>query len=273
MVKSFHLHLVSDSTGETVDAVARACLGQFPEARAVEHMWPLIRTPGQLERVIHAIERHPGIVLYTIVDPIIRELLEDGCRRLQVPHIHSLDATIKMMAGYLGEKIRGQSGAHHKMDTEYFQRIEAIHFALSHDDGQSVHNLNQADVILVGVSRTSKTPTCVYLANRGLKAANVPFVPGCRLPPELLEVSRPLVIGLTKDPGTLVSVRRNRLRFLDRGEESDYIDPVAVREEVTAARRFFVRQGWKVIDVTKRSIEETAALILQYHLEIREAQP
>lgn len=262
-MKNFHLHMVSDSTGETVHAVARACLVQFGEVQATEHIWPLIRTEGQLNRVIDHIEQNPGIVLYTVINAEIRRALEEGCRRLQVPHIHALDTIIKMMAGYLGERAEGHVGAHHRMDEEYFGRIKAIHYTLSHDDGQSAHDLSEADVVIVGVSRTSKTPTCVYLANKGIKAANVPFVPGCPLPKALDTLKRPLVIGLTKDPDRLISIRKNRLQQLNEIGHSPYIDPVAVREEMVQARRLFQSKGWKSIDVTKRSIEETSALILQ----------
>ncbi|MBO9506855.1 pyruvate, water dikinase regulatory protein [Thalassospira sp. A3_1] len=258
----FHLHLVSDSTGETVDGVARACIAQFPDVRAHEHVWSLIRTDAQLARVLADIERNPGIVLYTVFDMDIRRKLEEGCRRLQVPHSHVLDNTITMMAGYLGQQSRGRTGALHKMDEDYFNRIEAIDYTLSHDDGQSTWDLEEADVVIVGVSRTSKTPTSVYLANRGIKTANVPFVPGCPLPPELDKLKNPLVVGLIKDADQLVSIRKNRLRQIERGEGGDYVDPVAVRNEVHQARRYFTDRSWKIINVTRRSIEETAAIIL-----------
>lgn len=260
--KIFHLHLVSDSTGETVDGIARACVAQFPDVRAHEHVWSLIRTDAQLARVLADIERNPGIVLYTVFDSDIRRKLEEGCRRLQVPHSHVLDNTVTMMAGYLGQQSRGRTGALHKMDEEYFSRIEAIDYALSHDDGQSGWDLEEADVVIVGVSRTSKTPTSVYLANRGIKTANIPFVPGCPLPPELDQLNKPLVVGLIKDVDQLVSIRKNRLRQIERGEGGDYVDPVAVRDEVHQARRYFTERGWKIINVTRRSIEETAAIIL-----------
>ncbi|AXO13078.1 MULTISPECIES: pyruvate, water dikinase regulatory protein [Thalassospira] len=260
--KIFHLHLVSDSTGETVDGIARACVAQFPDVRAHEHVWSLIRTDAQLARVLADIERNPGIVLYTVFDSDIRRKLEEGCRRLQVPHSHVLDNTVTMMAGYLGQQSHGRTGALHKMDEEYFNRIEAIDYTLTHDDGQSGWDLEDADVVIVGVSRTSKTPTSVYLANRGIKTANIPFVPGCPLPPELDQLKKPLVVGLIKDVDQLVSIRKNRLRQIERGEGGDYVDPVAVRDEVHQARRYFTERGWKIINVTRRSIEETAAIIL-----------
>jgi len=261
--RTFHLHLVSDATGETINSVARACLVQFEGIEPNEHAWSLIRTPGQMEKVIAGIAAHPGPVLFTIVNEQLRTLLQDGCRRLQVPCIPVLDPVIAALGTYLGMQSRGLSGRQHELDAEYFSRIDAMSFALSHDDGQSSQNYSDADVILVGVSRTSKTPTCIYLANRGIKAANVPVVPGCPLPNELLAVKRPLIVGLTKDPVQLVQIRRHRLNMLSHAEETDYVDIEVVKQEVAQARRLCTQHGWPVIDVTRRSIEETAATIIQ----------
>jgi regulator of PEP synthase PpsR (kinase-PPPase family) len=259
----FHLHLVSDATGDTVHSVARACLVQFEGAEAIEHIWSMVRTKSQIERVIAGVEANPGVILYTLVDETLRQPLVDGCRRLKVPAIPVLDPVIGALASYLGRQSRGLPGQQHLLDSEYFQRIDAMTFALAHDDGQSAWGLNEADVILVGVSRTSKTPTCVYLANRGIKAANIPFVPAMSLPPELFAATRPLIVGLTNDPERLIQVRRNRLSMLHHEERTDYTDLEAVREEVAAARRLFTDRHWPVIDVTRRSIEETAAAVLK----------
>ena len=259
----FHFHLVSDATGDTVHSVARACLVQFEDAEAIEHIWSMVRTKSQIERVIAGIEANPGVVLYTLVNETLRAPLVEGCRKLQVPAIPVLDPVIGALATYLGRQSRGLPGQQHLLDTEYFQRIDAMTFALNHDDGQSAWGLNEADVILVGVSRTSKTPTCIYLANRGIKAANVPVVPRMPLPPELFATTRPLVVGLTNDPERLIQVRRNRLSMLHHEDRTDYTDIEAVREEVAAARRVFAEHHWPVIDVTRRSIEETAAAILK----------
>jgi regulator of PEP synthase PpsR (kinase-PPPase family) len=259
----FHLHLVSDSTGDTVHSVARACLVQFEEAEAVEHIWSMIRTPAQLERVITGVGANPGLVLYTLVNDALRQPLIDGCRKLQVPAIPVLDPVIGALASYLGRQSRGLPGQQHMLDSEYFQRIDAMTFALNHDDGQSLWGLNDADVVLVGVSRTSKTPTCIYLANRGIKAANVPMVPDVPLPQEVFELKRPLVVGLTNDPNRLIQVRTQRLASLHHDEDSEYTDLEKVREEVMQARRLFTERNWPVIDVSRRSIEETAAAILK----------
>lgn len=263
MGSGFHLHLVSDATGETLNSVMRACLVQFEDVEVIEHNWPLIRTPGQMERVLKGIAQFPGLVLYTIVNDRMREILLSGCRSIQAPVVPVLDPVMSAMAVHFGKKSRGQAGRQHELDAEYFDRIEAMNFALSHDDGQSSRSYNEADVILVGVSRSSKTPTCIYLANRGIKAANVPIVPGCPLPPELFMVTRPLIVGLTKDANQLVQIRRNRLQMIARDEDSDYIDLSTVKEEVAQARRLCSDHGWPVIDVTRRSIEETAATVIQ----------
>jgi [pyruvate, water dikinase]-phosphate phosphotransferase / [pyruvate, water dikinase] kinase len=259
----FHLHLVSDATGDTVHSVARACLVQFEGAEPIEHIWSMVRTKSQVDRVIVGVEANPGVVLYTLVNETLRGPLLDGCRRLQVPAIPVLDPVIGALAAYLGRQSRGLPGQQHLLDSEYFQRIDAMTFALNHDDGQSAWGLNEADVVLVGVSRTSKSPTSIYLANRGIKAANVPVVPGMPLPPELFAATRPLIIGLTNDPERLIQIRRNRLTTLHQDERTDYTDSEAVREEVAAARRLFAERHWPVIDVTRRSIEETAAAILK----------
>lgn len=262
MMKQFHLHLVSDATGETINSVARACVIQFDQVRPVEHFWNLVRTDRQLDLVLEGIEAHPGLVMFTLVDEALRRRLQDFCREMQVPCIPVLDPLINALAAYLGLESQRQPGRQHALDAEYFGRMDAMEFALAHDDGQSSWNLHEADVILMGVSRTSKTPTCVYLANRGIKAANVPIVPGCPLPPELDKLTRPLIVGLTKDADRLIQIRRNRLKLLNQGEGSSYVDPEVVRNEVTEARRMFTRRGWPVIDVSRRSIEETAAEIM-----------
>ena len=261
-----HLHLVSDATGETINSVARACLVQFDVAEPIEHVWSLIRTQGQLDRVIQGIEANPGPVLFTMVNDKMRQPLVEAARRIGVPCIPVLDPVIHSLASYFGVEMSGRPGLQHALDAEYFDRIAAMDFALAHDDGQLYSDLEGADIVLVGVSRTSKTPTCIYLANRGIKAANVPVVPGCSMPDNLLKAKKPLIVGLTKDPESLVQVRRNRLRMIAEGaDETDYVDIESVRAEVTEARRLCSRHGWPVIDVTRRSIEETAAQIMSHY--------
>ncbi len=268
---SHHLHLVSDATGETINSVARACLVQFEKVEPIEHVWSLIRTRGQMEKCLKGIGDNPGPVLFTLVNETLRTVLLDGCRRLEVPCIPVLDPVIHRLASWFGAEIQGRPGLQHALDAEYFGRMQAMEFALSHDDGQLPEELELADVVLLGVSRTSKTPTCIYLANRGIKAANVPIVPNCRLPGNLFNLSRPLVVGLTKDPTRLVQVRRNRLRMIARDQdETEYVDLESVREEVALARKLCNQNQWPIIDVTRRSIEETAATIMNHYVRFRE---
>jgi regulator of PEP synthase PpsR (kinase-PPPase family) len=223
----------------------------------------MVRTRNQIERVIAGVEANRGVVLFTLVSDTLRLLLQEGCRRIQVPVIPVLDPVIGALASYLGRASRGLPGKQHLLDNQYFARIDAMTFALNHDDGQSGWGIDEADVCLVGVSRTSKTPTCLYLANRGIKAANVPLVPGVPLPPELLSAKHPLIVGLTNDPERLIQLRRHRLDVLHHSSSSEYTDIDAVRAEIREARRVFAERHWPVIDVTRRSIEETAAAIMK----------
>lgn len=262
--KQFHLHLVSDSTGETVSSVARACLAQFDHVHAEEHVWPLIRTKGQLEKMIAALDTFPGVVMFTLVDPTLRDTLRMACGKRGLPCIPILGHVIRDLANYLQEEARGAPGGQHEMGEDYFSRIDAINYALEHDDGQATWNLEQADIVLVGVSRTSKSPTCVYLAYRGYKAANVPFVPGIDLPENITRLKQPMVVGLTIAGERLLDIRRTRLQSLQQDIRMNYVDEDFVREEIENAKKFFRQQGWPVIDVTRRSVEETAALIIQY---------
>ena len=263
--KHFHLHLVSDATGETLNMVARASLVQFENIEHTEHAWNLVRSENQIREIIGGVKKNPGFVLYTLVDNEMRTLLENNCRELKVPCIPILDPIVNALGSYLKVEVHAAPGRQHVMDAEYFSKIEALHFVLSHDDGQSTRSLESADVIIVGVSRTSKTPTCIYLANRGLKAANIPIVPGCELPVELMEAKKPLIVGLTNDPRQLVQIRRNRLKSLGQDEGTDYIDLETVTNEVREAKRLYARQNWPLIDVTRKSIEEVAASILQLY--------
>ncbi len=272
-MKTFHLHLVSDATGETNNAVARACFVQFEDVEPIEHNWSMVRTERQLDKVIAGIKANPGVVMMTILDRRLRARLEEACRELAIPYISVLDPVLDVLSNYLHAQARNLPGRQHVLDAEYFARIEAMDFVMAHDDGQGLNELHKADVVLVGVSRTSKSPTCIYLGNRGIKAANVPLVPGLPLPPELENLEGPLIVGLTNDPNVLVQIRRNRLRMLNETRDTTYIDPDAVKAEVAAARRLFQQRGWPVLDVSRRSIEETAAAIMQMIAERREKKP
>lgn len=260
---SFHLHLVSDSTGGTLNSVVKACLAQFEGVEVTQHFWPLVRTQKQLQAVIEQFRDHPGPVLYTLVDEGLTQMLEKHCQALEVPALSVLHPVLKLMSGAFGRRSAAEPGLQHKLNAEYFARMDAVDYALHHDDGQrNDRDLADADVILVGVSRTSKTPTCVYLANRGVKAANVPYVPGIPFPERILGLEKPLFVALTAAPERLIEVRRNRLQNFGQHHETDYLNPEKVQEETKEARRFYTKNGWPVIDVTRRSVEETAAEIL-----------
>ncbi len=266
MVRSyFHLHLVSDSTGETLIAVARAAAAQYEGVSAIEHVYPLVRSSKQLDRVLSEIETAPGLVLYTLVDRDLTDRLEEKCRDTGSPSLSVLAPVHSILESYLGAASTARPGAQHVLNAEYFKRIDAMNFTLLHDDGQVAEDLDEADVVLVGVSRTSKTPTSIYLANRGLKTANVPLVPGRPLPENLESVRKALVVGLVASPERIVQIRQNRLLSLRAEEDTSYVDRSAVAEEIALSRRLCARHNWPMIDVTRRSIEETAAAIVDLY--------
>jgi [pyruvate, water dikinase]-phosphate phosphotransferase / [pyruvate, water dikinase] kinase len=265
--RSFHFHLVSDATGETLMAVARAAGSQFRSVEAVEHVYPLVRSTRQLERVLAEIAEDPGIVLYTLVDEDLIARLDAGARELGCPCLSVLAPVFGLMRSFLGMESAAQAGAQHDLNEDYFRRIDALNYTMAHDDGQGAHDLSGADVVLLGVSRTSKTPTSIYLANRGVKAANIPLVPDVPPPPGLEELQGPLIVGLIATPDRIVAVRHNRLLGLEgampgRLSDGSYVDREAVAAEIVASRRLCSRNGWPMIDVSRRSIEETAAAIV-----------
>jgi [pyruvate, water dikinase]-phosphate phosphotransferase / [pyruvate, water dikinase] kinase len=259
----FHLHMISDATGETLITVARAVAAQYAKVMPVEHVHPLVRTQKQLDRVLAQIEESPGIVLYTLLEENLVERLEGKCRQLGLPCLSILGPVLHLFQAYLGAESTHKVGAQHTLNAEYFRRIDALNYTMLHDDGQQTDDLEEADVVLVGVSRTSKTPTSIYLANRGVKTANVPLVPGVPLSPSVERLSHPLVVGLFATPERIVQIRQNRLLGLKVNRDDDlYIDRQAVAEEIASSRKLCSRHNWPLIDVTRRSIEETAAAVL-----------
>jgi regulator of PEP synthase PpsR (kinase-PPPase family) len=258
----FHVHLVSDSTGETLNAMARAVCARFDNVLPIEHIYARVRSERQLHRALGDIEEAPGVVIHTIVDDKLRHALEEGCRKLDMACIPALDPLVSALSRYLGASTTTRVGAHLRLDNDYFNRMDALNYAIGHDDGQGGQDLDEADVVLVGVSRTSKTPTCIYLAHRGVRAANVPLVPGRPIPEKLLQLKKALVVGLIISPDRLIQIRRNRLLSLNENRESTYINTDTVRDEIIQACRLYERHEWPTIDVTRRSVEETAAAIL-----------
>jgi regulator of PEP synthase PpsR (kinase-PPPase family) len=259
----FHLHLVSDATGETLITVARAAAAQYASVAPIEHIYPLVRTEKQLDRVISEIEAAPGIVLYTMLDSALAERLQAKCREFSIPCMSILDPVLGLFQSYLGAESTKRVGAQHTLNAEYFKRIDALNYTMLHDDGQHTDDLEHADVVLTGVSRTSKTPTSIYLANRGVKTANVPLVPNMPVPIQLEQLTTPLVVGLYASPERIVQIRQNRLLGLNAHRDDDlYVDRQAVAEEIAFSRKLCVKHNWPIIDVTRRSIEETAAAVM-----------
>lgn len=258
----FHMHLISDATGETLNTVARAATAHYSDYRPIEHIYALVRTPKQLQRVFTDIERQPGIVLFTLVNPDLRQHLELRCAELDVPCISILDPVIRSLAQYLNAESRPQVAAQHVLNAEYFRRMDALNFTMAHDDGQGVDNLEAADVILIGISRTSKTPTSIYLAQRGIKTANVPLVPDVPLPAAIEHLHKPLVVGLIASAERIAQIRRHRLLTLKENRETAYTDARNITTEIVRMKSLCARNNWPTIDVTRRSVEETAAAVL-----------
>ncbi|MCX5494840.1 kinase/pyrophosphorylase [Kaistia dalseonensis] len=275
--RHLHLHLVSDATGETLLTTAKAASAQYPSVTVIEHLHAMVRSPKQIEHILGDIEREPGIVLFTLVDRTIADPLEAGCREIAVPCFSVLDPVLQVFQSYLGASREGRAGAQHTLDGDYFRRIEALTFTMMHDDGQLPEELDLAEIVIIGVSRTSKTPTSIYLANRGVRTANIPIVPGVPLPEQLEAARRPLIVGLVATADRIVQMRENRVLALSSFAADDpYVDRAAVANEIATTRRICARNGWPVIDVTRRSIEETATAILALrrgNAALKEGQP
>lgn len=263
--RTLHLHLVSDATGETTHLLGRAALAQFDNVKTTEHVWTLVRTEEHLTPVEDGIRKYGGVVLYSIADSKLRNSLEHICKKHAVPHVSVLDHVVHAVAAVLGKPDREVTAGQYRMDKAYFDRINALDFAISHDDGQGLASVGGADILLVGVSRSSKTPTSIYLAHRGFKVANYPLVPGVEMPLDEIPHQDMLVVGLIKDARRLSQIRRNRLHAMNEDSDADYADPAKVAEEVANARRLFTAQNWPMIDVSRRSVEETAAAIINLH--------
>ena len=259
----FLLHLISDATGETLLAAGRAASAQYKDARAIEHIYPLIRTERQLMKVFEEIDQEPGIVLYTVVDQNLARLIDERAASMGLPCVSVLEPVLTVFQSYLGTPAGRRVGAQYVLDADYFRRIDALNFTMEHDDGQLQEEADQADIVLIGISRTSKTPTSIYLANRGIKTANIPIVLGVPVPESLARAKNPLIVGLIASAERISQVRQNRMLGATPGFHGEaYADRAAISEELTYARQIFTRHGWPMIDVSRRSIEETAAAIL-----------
>lgn len=270
-MKKVNIHLVSDSTGETLSSIAKAVFSQFDQVEAKEYIWSLIRTKGQLEKILEKIREKRGIVMSTITDKTMTAALLEECKRLEIPCMSVLDSVISNISGILGVAPNPQPGKQYVIDDEYFQKIEAMNFSITHDDGQHAENLDEAEIVLIGPSRTSKSPTSMYLAHRGFKTANVPYVSGCPLPDNIYRLKNPLIVGMSITPARLVEIRKSRLLSISDHKNSEYIDIEKVEKEMLEARRIFAQNRWPVIDITRKSVEEISANIVQLYHDKRKA--
>ncbi len=265
----FHLHLISDATGETLSTVAKAAAAQYADFRPIAHIYALVRTPTQLNRALREIEEQPGIVLFTLINDDMRRQLEKQCEAIGIPCLSILDPVISMLSQYLNTASRPQVAGQHALNSDYFRRIDALNFTMAHDDGQDLEDLEKSDIILVGVSRTSKTPTSIYLAQRGIKTANIPIVPRIPVPQKLFDVRGPLIVGLIASAERIAQIRRHRLLSLKESRSTDYADPRLITDELMFMKTICSEHDWPMIDVTRRSVEETAAAILNLLSEAR----
>ncbi len=272
----FHLHLVSDATGETLITAARAVSSQYTNSSAIEHVYPLVRRQSQLDKVLESIDREPGIVLYTIVDKQIAACLVKQCSAMGIPSVSLLKPVFNIFQSYLGSPTQQKVGAQHAMDIEYFNRIEALDFTMAHDDGVLPVDIEDTDVILVGISRTSKTPTSIYLANRGVKTINFPLVPNIPVPDAIINAKKPLVVALIAAANHIYHVRQNReLGAKSAIADEAYTNRAGIAEELSHTRKLCKQNNWPIIDVTRRSIEEASAAIIELrsrHIETLEQQ-
>ncbi|MFM8747647.1 MAG: pyruvate, water dikinase regulatory protein [Aestuariivirga sp.] len=269
----FHLHLVSDATGETLTTVAKAAAAQYADFRPIAHIYALVRTASQLNRALDEIEDKPGIVLFTLVNSEMRSLIERRCEAIGVPCLSILDPIIAALSQYLNASSRPQVAGQHALNSDYFRRIEALNFTMAHDDGQGLEDLEKSDVVILGVSRTSKTPTSIYLAQRGVKTANVPIVPKVPVPQQLTGLQGPLIVGLFASAERIAQIRRHRLLSLKESRATDYVDPRLITDELVFMKTLCSHHDWPLIDVTRRSVEETAAAILNMLAESKRIDP
>lgn len=259
----FHMHLVSDATGETLVAIAKAATVQYQNIRAIEHVHPLVRTQRQLKRVLSDIAQEPGIVLYTVVNKALADELETHCQQLKIPCLAVLQPIMQVFESYLGAPQTPTVAGQHVLDADYFRRIDAMNFTMAHDDGRLPDNLSDADIVLLGISRTSKTPTSLYLAQRGYKTTNLPLVPQVPLPDQLLEPHSAFIVCLIANVDRIADVRRNRAVLMADRDLESYVDRDLISAEIAYTRKLAAQYSWPIIDVTRRSIEEAATMILK----------
>ena len=267
MNNTYQIFLISDSTGETLDRIFLALKAQFKNFKYKIHSYSFTRTENQISKIIDISSNQANsIMLYTIVDVDLANFLLKQSERYKIPCFSVLGDLIINFSKILNQKATHVPSGQHTLNEEYYDRIDAIQFTMNHDDGNSINDLEKSDVILLGVSRTSKTPTSIYLANRGLKTSNIPLVNENSVP-ELLKKKPKIscVVGLTTEPARLLDLRKNRMNSLKENEPIDYINLETISKEVEKAKQTFKKYNWPVIDVTRKSVEETAASIIKIH--------
>ena len=267
MGTTHQIYLISDSTGETLDRIFMALKAQFENFKYEIHQFSFTRTENQIIKIIEEAKKYSdSIVLYTIVDSKLAKFLTDSSEKNKIPCFGVLGDLIINFSKVLNQKASHVPSGQHALDEEYYKRVEAIQFTMNHDDGNSINDIDKSDIILLGVSRTSKTPTSIYLANRGYKTSNIPLVNENSIPEYLKnKPSSFCVVGLTTDPQRLIDLRKNRMNLIKEIENTKYTNLEKIVEEVEDAKKTFRKYQWPVIDVTRKSVEETAASIIKIY--------
>lgn len=271
-MKKLVIHLVSESSGQTVKHAANTALAKFSDVEVKKYHWLMIRNKEMLAEVFEKLKIKRGIVLFTMSNEMLRSELKKFCYENKIPCISVVSRIVKEIEEYLGTSADVGVGFINKFDDNYFNRVDAIEYTLKHDDGQSLEGLDEADIVLIGPSRTSKTPTSIYLAYNGFKTANVPLVEGVDFPDIVPKGGRPMVFGLVINPSRLIEIRESRMNLLQVKEDTNYTDIKVVQEECRKVKRICAENNWKVMDVSLRSIEETAATIMKEYYEHRKKQ-
>lgn len=266
-MKELVIHLISEFSGQTVKHAAKTALTKFSDIEVKRYNWPMIRNDELLDDVLKKIRKKPGVILYTISNNVLKDKLKRFCFELKIPCISVVSKIVNEISDYLGVGVDDNVGFNNKFDETYFDKVEAIEYSLKHDDGQILDDLEEADIILIGPSRTSKTPTSVYLAYNSFKTANIPLIHSFPFPSVIESLKNPIIFGLVINPAILIEIRESRMHLLQIKDSSDYTDVKIAQEECREVRRLCLKNNWQVIDVSRRSIEETAAIIMKYYYE------
>jgi len=265
MNKTYQVYQVSDSTGETLDRIFLALKAQFPNFECKTIHYSFTRTKNQVDKIISNSKSSTNvIILYTIVDNGLAKYMIEETKKNNIPCFEVLGNLISDFAKLLKQEASRKPSGQHVLDKEYYNRIEAVQFTMTHDDGKIISDLDKSDVILVGISRTSKTPTSIYLANRGYKVSNIPIIPNKNLPDELIQsAKKTFIVGLVCDVNRLLDVRRNRIQSMHEDRPVNYTNEIEITNEIENSKKIFRKNNWPIIDVTRKSVEETAASIIK----------